>query len=96
MSHYDWLKINLPTIFAQLNLLYPLGIITAHGDKAYSYRETWEKAGIHFFHGVAIYLLSYVRPFSNEVRETANGWVDVCQWVIDNKDRFIPKFPAIS
>lgn len=95
MNHYKWLEKNLPTIFERLDLVYPPGIIVSHGDKAYSFRHQWEDAGIHFYHGVAIYLLSYVHPFNKEVRETANGWVDVCQWVINNKDRFVPLFPPI-
>lgn len=60
--------------------------IKAHGDKAYGYKNAWEKEGIHFYHGVAIYLLTYERPFSYEVRETKDGWVDPWKWVIRNKE----------
>lgn len=95
-SHYDYLEDHLLTFFAAVGLnidIYHKGMITAHGDKAYSYRDQWERGGLHFFHGVAIYLLSYCKPFSAESRETPAGWVDVGQWVLDNKDRFLPYLP---
>lgn len=88
-SHYKWLDKYLPVFFAKLNIIpnHPAstaGIISAHGDKCYTYRDKWEKAGVHFFHGVAIYLCSYLNRYSDEVRDTPNGWVDPSQWVIDN------------
>lgn len=83
-SHYDWLDKNLPTFFAKVGLDWRgnEGIISAHGDKCYTYREQWEKEGIPFEHGVAVYLLSYCRPFDKESRETINGWVPPVDWVI--------------
>ena len=69
------------------------GIISAHGDKCYLYRDRWEKNGIEFHKGVALYLLTYISPFSKESRETADGWVDPAKWVEDNYERF---FGAIS
>lgn len=94
-SHYDYLNEHLMTFFKALGLpeWYHEGMITAHGDKAYGYRYQWERGGLHFFHGVAIYLLSYCKPYSEETRETAAGWVDVGKWVLDNKDRFLPYLP---
>lgn len=96
-SHYDWLHANLPVIFEKLgiNFNHHAGIIGAHGDKAYSYKTDWDKAGIHFFHSVAIYLLTYCRPYSQEVRQTKNGWVPVDVWVIDNHERFKHALPEI-
>jgi len=91
------LEENLETIFNNLNLNYShhCGIIRCHEDKAYSYRNLWEKEGIHFFHGMAMYLLSYVLPYSEECRDTELGWVPVELWVIDNYDRFKNHFPKI-
>lgn len=96
-SHYDWLNANLPTIFEKLGVSWDgnAGIVVAHGDKAYSYQDGWKEAGIHFFHGVAIFLLTYCRPYSKEVRDTDNGWVPVDKWVIDNYERFKHALPKI-
>ena len=69
------------------------GIISAHGDKCYSYRDLWEKAGIPFEKGVAIYLLTYIKPYSLMVRETINGWVDPATWVKDNAKQFLNLLP---
>jgi hypothetical protein len=91
--HYDYLEENLESFFLKIGIKperFNKGIIVAHGDKCYGYEDTWEKAGLHFYHGVAIYLLTYLRPFCDEVRETKQGWVDVSKWIIENKDRFLP------
>jgi len=90
MSHYDWLDKHIPTIFAELGLNFDhhSGIVGAHGDKCYCYRYDWEEHGIPFEHGVALYLLTYVRPYSETVRETDDGWVDACEWVIEQYPNF--------
>ncbi len=90
-SHYDWLGEHLTTFLTNLNFPYPdqrTSWISAHGDKCYNYKQRWKEHGVPFDHGVAIYLLSYHRPYSVEVRETENGWVDPVTWVINNYDRF--------
>lgn len=100
VNHYKWLDKHLPKIFKDLGLEKELknspGIVSAHGDKCYSYKWDWDEAGIKFPHGVAMYLLTYVRPYCDDVGETKNGWVDVNKWVIDNKDKFIPNFPPVD
>ena len=95
MSHYDWLEENLPEFFENLGIEvdYHLGLITAHGDKCYGYQDKWAKNEIPFRYGVAIYLLSYMLPFSDQVRDTGDGWVYPDQWVIDNYLTFLPFFP---
>lgn len=97
-SHYDYLDQHLPTFFKSLGIHWDSyrGIIVAHGDKCSSYRQGWEKGGLHHYHGVAIYLLSYVHPFSLEVRDTKEGWVDPWMWVLKNKDRFLPHLPPFE
>lgn len=97
-NHYGWLKNNLPDFFEKVGLTkaHTEGLLSAHGDKMYGYRYTWEAAGIHFYHGVAICLLSYFHPFSEESRETINGWVAPDKWVIDNKERFLKHLPKVE
>jgi len=98
-SHYDWLEEHLPEIFrkAGIEWIPNVGIIVAHGDKAYGYQDRWEKAGIHFYHGVALYLLTYCKPYSSQCRVMANcGWYAPDQWVIDKYDAFKPILPPVD
>ena len=97
-NHYTWLTHHLPEFFANVGLppAAVCGVITAHGDKCYSYRPAWEKYGIPFEHAVAIYLLSYYHPWSLTVRETDNGWVAPYQWVCDRYQLFKPLLPAVE
>lgn len=85
-NHYKWLDANLPSFFDAVGADWEnnRGIIAAHGDKGYGYKYQWEEAGIPFEQGMAVYLLTYVRPFASEARETADGWVDPGKWVTDN------------
>jgi hypothetical protein len=96
-NHYIWLEKNLSNFMKSLEI-HPLrysGLITAHGDKCEGYKSAWEKAGIPFEHGVALYLLSHIKPYSGEVRQTSTGWVDIKQWVIDNYPRFKDCLPPV-
>jgi len=95
MSHYDYLEEHLPDFFQKMGINWEnnVGIIVAHGDKGYGYKDRWEKAGIPFHKGMAIFLLSYCNPYYKESRETPKGWIDVCDWVINNKDRFLDYLP---
>lgn len=98
INHYDWLEKNLDGIWKAifdkgLSKSGNAGIIIAHGDKCYQYRDKLKSEGIPFHHGIAIYLLSYVKPYANEVRETDRGWVAPIDWVINNYRRFEEYLP---
>ena len=97
-SHYDYLEEVLPDFFEAIGVRWDFnrGIVGAHGDKAYCYRQKWEENGLHFYHGVAIFLATYCRPYAQEVRETEDGWVYVEDWILRNKDRFLPHLPDAS
>ncbi len=66
------------------------GFITAHGDKCYSNQDRYENAGLDFGQAVAIYVLTYIPPYSAEVRDNLKVYVDPVVWVINNKHRFLP------
>lgn len=100
ISHYDWLDQNLMTFFKNVgvdinNPYNGTGIIAAHGDKCYGYRYKFEENSIPFCHGVAIYLLTYVNPYSKECRENKNSYVDLGQWIVDNYEKFRPYLPKV-
>lgn len=96
-NHYTWLD----SYFDQFldNMKHPRhgesseGMIVAHGDKCYGYRDDWDQSGVPFEHGVALYLLTYHHPWSGEVRETTDGWVDPWVWVIENYTGFLTYLP---
>ena len=95
-SHYHWLDLHLVTFLTNLGIKqaeYYRGMITAHGDKCYCATYIWEPRGIPFNHGVAIYLLTYIRPYSEECRETAAGWISPFDWVANNYQHFLPHLP---
>ena len=96
MNHYQWLENNFLTFAQSLGVQGFEGDITAHGDKCYSYKETWKKAGIPFAHGVAIYLLSFYQPYSKQVRQTQNGWVQPDQWVKEKYFAFRPHLEKLQ
>lgn len=94
-SHYDWLFKHLPTIIQNLGLRDSImGAIVGDGDKCWSWQDQWKEAGIPFPHGVAMYILSKTRPWSEEVRETKTGWVPVYDWIVNNYSRFKEHFPT--
>lgn len=92
-NHYNWLEENLGSFMTSLGADVDMTLIICHGDKAY--RDEFEKAGIDFYHGVAIYLISHVKPFSNECRDTDSGWIPVIDWIVVNKERFLSHLKPI-
>lgn len=101
MNHYDYLEENFekfltilgyPTLFQE-----NAGVIVSHGDKCYGYRGAWEEAGIPFHHGVALYLLTYLRPWSEEVRDIFNPFcMPAKDWVVREYEVFRSAFEDIE
>lgn len=92
-NHYKYLEYYLPILFGELGIEYSARIISAHGDKFYGYREKFNEAGLTFNQGAAIGMLTYVHPYCNECRQTENGWIAPCDWIINNKNRFLKYLP---
>lgn len=102
ISHYDWLYLHLIDFWKKIDLpgagqWQNEGMIVAHGDKCYSSdKSAWEAAGLHFFHGVAIYLTGRCSPYIQEIDPQRTGCIaGIGKWVLDNKDRFLPYLPPI-
>lgn len=99
INHYKWLDEYLPEFMERVGVDWNScpGIVTAHGDKGYGYRAQWEESNIPFHKGMAVYLLTYVRPYDQEARQQQdNTWISPEQWVIDNYRRFkgiLDEFP---
>lgn len=63
-NHYDYLDRVLPVFWLKrfdksLDESGCSGIVGAHGDKGYQYREQWLASGVPFFHGMLLYMLTY-------------------------------------
>ncbi len=58
------------------------GIVGAHGDKAYGYKEDWKDKGIPFARGVLLYLLTYTPAFKGEKSKSR-------EWVIENYPHYL-------
>lgn len=94
MSHYDILDKHFQTFAENCGVKENVrGLISAHGDKFYSYENMFQEAGFEFWQGVAIGLLSYINPWAQNVRATKNGFVKFEDWFAKNKESFENKFP---
>ena len=91
-NHYEYLEKHLAAFFERvgINPKMAKGMAVAHGDKVDGYKKRWEDSGLHFYHGVAIYMLGHYGKFAEECRQTKRGWVDPWKWVVINKNRFLP------
>lgn len=89
LNHYEYLDLILDSFFKQVfnktpSEMYCGGIVSAHGDKGYSYKQEWKEAGISFNHGMMLYLLTYTKLLGNYDKS------DSCQWVIDHYKKYLP------
>lgn len=79
-SHYDYLQVMLEPFWKLVfdktpSEMWCGGIVSAHGDKCYSYRSDWEKAGISFQHGALLYLLTYTKELGDRPKHESMEWV---------------------
>ena len=71
-------------------------LITVDDDKVYGYKTLWKKAGIHFYHGALLYLLTKAKPYCDESRMILNGFIVPYQWVINNYNKFKDYLPPVK
>lgn len=74
---YETLNKNFPiflkNIGQEAKVPYAESIIICDSDKCEQYREIWKNNGIPFEHGVMIYLITKMKPYSDEVRKTISA-----------------------
>jgi hypothetical protein len=92
-SHYDYCDAVLNDFWMEVfgmtsEQMWCGGIVGAHGDKAYGYKDKWNEAGIPFEHGVMLFLLSYTREYGDRPKHESH------QWVIENYPKYKPKLEA--
>lgn len=79
-SHYDYLSEMLNPFWYQVfgktaDQMWQGGMVTAHGDKAYGYKDQWQKHNIPFHHGVLLFLLSYTKEYGDRPKHESVDWV---------------------
>lgn len=89
LSHYDYLELVIEDFWKRvfnksLDEMWCAGIITAHGDKAYSYQDVWEEADISFKRGVLLFLLTYTKELGDTPKHES------CEWVVNNYKKYLP------
>ena len=92
INHYEYLEDNFEKFLKKLGLEnysnYAKSMIIADGDKCYQYQQKWENNNIPFHHGAALYLITKLPPYTEEVRQTKDGWIAPDDWVIINYLKF--------
>lgn len=95
MNSIDYKKLNkvfpifLKNIGKENQIPYAESIIICDSDKCIQYYDIWEKNGIPFDHGVIIYLITKMKPYSDEARKTISASEFVIKYYNDFK-KFIP------
>ena len=83
-AHYNYVETVSEEFSTKLSLNYNIHLsLSAHGDKARQYKDIAENLGIPYGKLLLVYLLSYESGWSNQVRETENGWVSIEDWLIE-------------
>lgn len=89
LNHHDYLHLVIDEFWKHIfgkttSEMWCGGIIGAHGDKAYGYRDQWKKADIPFGRGVLLYLLTYTKELGDTPKHKS------CEWVINNYKKYLP------
>lgn len=89
-SHYDYLDEMLNPFWKQVfgktaDEMFCGGMVSAHGDKCYSYRYKWADEGIDYQHGSLLFLLSYTSELGDRPKS------ETCEWIIENYHRYYMK-----
>ena len=79
MNHYEYIDIVGKRFSDILGVRNIQDLVSTHGDKCYAYM--YGKTGIEAGRIACVFLLSYVKPYSETVRDTEYGWVDVESWI---------------
>lgn len=57
------------------------GMVSAHGDKTYQYKDFWERHGLEYKKAQIIYFLTYTKVMDRPKPESK-------EWVVDNYKKY--------
>lgn len=94
-NHYDYMEQHLDhfwqAVFDKtLEQAYCGGFIIAHGDKVEQYKDDLEEAGIPYYHGCMMYMLTYTDKLGATPK-----WKSL-EWIIDNYTHYVDLMPSID
>lgn len=94
-SHYDYLDDHLDLFWQKvfgktLSEMWCAGIIGAHGDKGYCYRHDWKKAGINYYRGMMLFMLTYTNELGDTPRHKSK------EWIIENYEKYLPLIEEVE
>lgn len=93
-SHYDFIDTHLAKFWTEAGAGGKMtnsdanGMSASHGDKGYQYKDQWGEKGIHFYHGMLLYMLTFSNVMDRPKHESA-------EWVEDNYLRFRSVLPQL-
>jgi hypothetical protein len=81
-NHYEYVERHGAAFSQSLGLRENIAtFLSAHGDKCMMLKIKARDAGYHQGKAVLVYLLTYVSPYSKQIRET-DVWVDPYAWCL--------------
>lgn len=93
-SHYEFIDKHLSKFWSEAGASGKMstsdasGMSASHGDKGHQYKDDWEEKGIHFYHGMLIYMLTYSDLMDVSKSESS-------EWVAKNYLRFRAILPQL-
>ena len=93
-NHYTYLELMVEPLGELLfgdkgQWVFNDGMIGAHGDKGYGYRDIWKDAGINHNRGTLLYLLTYTNLLDCDKSKSG-------EWVVSNYERFLPQIQQLE
>lgn len=83
-NHYKYIELHGEKFSQKLGLSENIAsYLSAHGDKCHSLKMEAQERGLHPGKAAMVYLLTYITPYSQQVRNTENGWVSPYDWCLE-------------
>lgn len=94
-SHYDYLDDHLDLFWQKvfgktLKETWNAGIVSAHGDKGYSYKITWANVGINYYRGMMLFMLTYTKEIGDTPKHESDDWI------INNYEKYLPLIEEVE
>lgn len=90
-NYLEYMDKHLPKLFPAFGVDFDdvaKSVVNKYSNECVKYRDHWEAAGIHFYHGCALYMLTFIEPYASFCRETPSGWVSPGKWVLELSSDF--------
>lgn len=93
VNSYNELREKFPVFLKNIGkedqVKYADSIIICDSDKCDQYKQLWKSKNIPFIHGVMIYLITKMRPYCDEARNTISAADFVIKYYEEFKNHFL-------